>query len=404
MLHAVSSTSAIPLVRPSGPYSAEIMRFLDAGSYGIICPMISTRTDAETLVAACRYPPLGQRSFGPARAQLYGGADYLRHANAEILALAMIETAEGLRNLDAILDTPGLDGIYVGPNDLSLALGYAPRNEPVDDEVRVAIERIRAACTARGDDRWHLRERWRCRTNADCRRFWASDAGATTPRCCAPPMADAGPQKPFNRVLMHSILIPGTLCDARVFEALSPGLAEPQNLDYREHTSVAVAARGLLSAVPQGSLGIAFSLGRDGFCWKCCGSRPTVSSAPSSFQAMLSPMLRGNAESRLARVQRGRDIGLRRLIDEQWSDCVGPSSRQDSQRLRLLQSMAEDLGTRGSRPSGRNEPVAPRPARRRRAQRTQDRRDRRRRRQTLSARAVSGLAERRHTTSQPWRE
>lgn len=150
MLHAISSTSAIPLVRPSGPYPAEIMRFLDAGSYGIICPMISTRTDAETLVAACRYPPVGQRSFGPARAQLYGGADYLLHANAEILALAMIETAEGLRNLDAILDTPGLDGIYVGPNDLSLALGYAPRNEPVDDEVRVAIERIRAACTARG--------------------------------------------------------------------------------------------------------------------------------------------------------------------------------------------------------------------------------------------------------------
>ena len=145
MLQAISTTEAIPLVRPSGNHPAEIMRFLDAGAYGVICPMISTAEDAATLVSACRYPPEGTRSFGPARGLLYGGLDYLAHANNEILVLAMIETAEGLENLEAIVATPGLDGIYVGPNDLGLALGHAPASEPSETVVADAIERIRRA-------------------------------------------------------------------------------------------------------------------------------------------------------------------------------------------------------------------------------------------------------------------
>ena len=145
MLQAISTTSAIPLVRPSGNHPAEIMRFLDAGAYGVICPMISTAADAASLVSACRYPPAGTRSFGPARGMLYGGSDYLAHANDEILVLAMIETAEGLTNLEAIVATPGLDGIYVGPNDLALALGYLPTSESTEPIVAQAIERIRAA-------------------------------------------------------------------------------------------------------------------------------------------------------------------------------------------------------------------------------------------------------------------
>ena len=93
MLQAISTTDAVPLVRPSSNSAAEIMRFLDAGAYGVICPMISTTDDAASLVASCRYPPQGCRSFGPARGLLYGGADYLAGANTEILVLAMIETA-----------------------------------------------------------------------------------------------------------------------------------------------------------------------------------------------------------------------------------------------------------------------------------------------------------------------
>lgn len=144
MLQAISTTDAVPLVRPSRNDGAEIMRFLDAGAYGVICPMISTADDAAALVSACRYPPTGSRSFGPARGLLYGGGDYLAHANAEIVVLAMIETAAGLDNLEAIVATPGLDGIYVGPNDLALAMGFSPLAESQEPDVVAAIEKIRA--------------------------------------------------------------------------------------------------------------------------------------------------------------------------------------------------------------------------------------------------------------------
>lgn len=150
LLQAVSSTPVVPLVRPSGLHPTEIMRYLDAGSYGIICPMISTAEDAAALVRACRYPPFGERSYGPARGLLYGGADYLDHANAEILVLAMIETRSGLENIDAILSVEGLDGIYIGPNDLALALGRRPVNESVDPLLIDAIEHIRAQTQAHG--------------------------------------------------------------------------------------------------------------------------------------------------------------------------------------------------------------------------------------------------------------
>lgn len=150
ILQAISSTTAIPLVRPSSLDPPEIMRYLDAGSYGIICPMISTAADAEALVAACRYPPEGRRSFGPARGLLYGGADYAAGANREILAFAMIETAEGVENINEILAVPGLDGIYVGPNDLALAFGRPPRSESDDPLLVQAIETVRGATVQRG--------------------------------------------------------------------------------------------------------------------------------------------------------------------------------------------------------------------------------------------------------------
>jgi 4-hydroxy-2-oxoheptanedioate aldolase len=102
------------------------MKILDAGSYGVICPMVSNRKEAENFIKACQYPPKGYRSFGPIRANIYGGSDYVNHADNEILKLAMIETKEALENLNEILDTPNLDGVYVGPADLSLAIGEEP--------------------------------------------------------------------------------------------------------------------------------------------------------------------------------------------------------------------------------------------------------------------------------------
>lgn len=150
MFQAIATTDAVPMVRPSANDPAQIMRFLDAGAYGVICPMISTAAQAAQLVSACRYPPAGTRSFGPARGALYGGPDYFEKANDEILVLAMIETREALADLDAILATRGLDGVYVGPNDLAIELGHPPRSEHDHPDVTGAVEHVRAAVVAHG--------------------------------------------------------------------------------------------------------------------------------------------------------------------------------------------------------------------------------------------------------------
>ena len=122
------------------------MKILDAGAYGVICPMINTRAQAEALVAACKYPPRGYRSYGPVRASIYAGTDYGDRANEDLLVMPMIETAEALKNLDAILSTPGVDAVYVGPADLSLALGCKPRLDQTDEPVVEAQKQIVEAC------------------------------------------------------------------------------------------------------------------------------------------------------------------------------------------------------------------------------------------------------------------
>ncbi len=126
ILQTISSTEVTPLARVNWNEPGQIMKILDAGCYGIICPMISNKSEAERFVQACMYPPQGYRSFGPVRGLIYGGSDYANHANDEMLKFAMIETKESLENLDDIMSTRGVDGIYIGPADLSLAIGEAP--------------------------------------------------------------------------------------------------------------------------------------------------------------------------------------------------------------------------------------------------------------------------------------
>jgi 4-hydroxy-2-oxoheptanedioate aldolase len=150
MLQAISTTSTVPLARVPWNDPAHLMKTLDAGVYGVICPMISTREQAEALVQACKYPPRGFRSWGPVRASLYAGADYGDHADAEVVVMPMIETAEALKNLDDILSVPGVDAIYVGPSDLSLALGYKPRLDQTDAGVVEAQKKVVAACKKHG--------------------------------------------------------------------------------------------------------------------------------------------------------------------------------------------------------------------------------------------------------------
>jgi 4-hydroxy-2-oxoheptanedioate aldolase len=142
MLQAVSTTDTVPLVRVPWLEPGILMKTLDAGAYGVICPMVNTREDAQRLVAYTHYAPRGTRSFGPVRALLYGGADYPQHANDTIVVFAMIETAQALDNLDDILSVEGLDAIYIGPSDLSLSLGCTPTMDDVDPKAAQAIDHI----------------------------------------------------------------------------------------------------------------------------------------------------------------------------------------------------------------------------------------------------------------------
>jgi 4-hydroxy-2-oxoheptanedioate aldolase len=150
MLQAISTTPATPLVRVSWNQPGEIMRALDAGAYGVICPMINDAAECAAFVQACRYPPHGFRSSGPTRAIVYGGPDYHEKANGEMLAIAMIETAQGLANVEAIVATPGLDGVYIGPSDLSLSMGGPPGQDSDAPSLMAAFDRILAACKAAG--------------------------------------------------------------------------------------------------------------------------------------------------------------------------------------------------------------------------------------------------------------
>ena len=143
MLQAISTSKVVPMARVNWNEPGQIMKILDAGAYGIICPMVSNKKEAENFVKACMYPPNGYRSYGPIRGLVYGGPDYADEANNEILKFAMIETKESLENLDEIMRTPSLDGIYIGPADLSLAIGQKPSfDKPEGDPVYDVIMRI----------------------------------------------------------------------------------------------------------------------------------------------------------------------------------------------------------------------------------------------------------------------
>jgi 4-hydroxy-2-oxoheptanedioate aldolase len=146
----VESAGGVPFVRTRWNDPAEIMRALDLGARGIICPMVGSRAEAERLVGWCRYPPEGVRSFGPVRGALGSGAEHVRRANESVVVLAMIETADGLRNAEEIASAPGLDGLYVGPTDLSLALGLSALADLDDPSLLEALDAVVGAARRNG--------------------------------------------------------------------------------------------------------------------------------------------------------------------------------------------------------------------------------------------------------------
>jgi 4-hydroxy-2-oxoheptanedioate aldolase len=153
MFQAMRASGVTPLARVPWLDAGAIMKVLDAGAYGIICPMINNREEAERLVTYMRYPPLGTRSFGPTRANFSAGGGYASGANEEILCLAMIETAAAMENLEEIVSTPGLDGVYIGPADLTLGVTdgrLAPGFDREEPEMIDAIKTILVAAKSAG--------------------------------------------------------------------------------------------------------------------------------------------------------------------------------------------------------------------------------------------------------------
>jgi len=150
-LRAISTTNAVPMARVPWNEPGIIMKLLDSGALGIICPMINTPDEAAELVSYCRFAhDGGARSFGPTRALMSVGPDYVKDSKNLVLVIGMIETQQALENVESIAATPGLDGLYIGPGDLSLSLGLTPHQDSREPIMVEAQERILAAAKSNG--------------------------------------------------------------------------------------------------------------------------------------------------------------------------------------------------------------------------------------------------------------
>jgi 4-hydroxy-2-oxoheptanedioate aldolase len=140
-----------PLVRVPWNEPGIIGKALDGGAMGIICPMVNNKAEASALASYSLYPPMGKRSNGPIRAAMYGEAsNYQKTANAEIEVIPMIETQEGIDNIDEILSVPGITGIYIGPSDMGLSLGLIPTLDREEPLILGIYEKLLASCKKHG--------------------------------------------------------------------------------------------------------------------------------------------------------------------------------------------------------------------------------------------------------------
>jgi 4-hydroxy-2-oxoheptanedioate aldolase len=154
MLTALSATPTTPWVRVVSNDGPLIQRALDLGAFGIVVPLIGNAREAEAAVRATRYPPRGDRSWGPIRGALYGGSGYYPDIENELTVVVMIETYDGIQNADEIFAVDGISGCLIGTNDFSLSMGLPPRpvpdNSPMDPRVEDAAQRVLEACKRHG--------------------------------------------------------------------------------------------------------------------------------------------------------------------------------------------------------------------------------------------------------------
>lgn len=147
---AMQAHPVTPMVRVPWNEPGIIGKVLDGGAYGVICPMINTRQEAENFVSYCKYPPRGTRSNGPIRAGLYGSSSgYQATANDETLCIPMIETRTAVENMEAILDVEGIAGVYVGPSDLGFSYGLVPKLDRDEPEILKIYEKLVKECDKR---------------------------------------------------------------------------------------------------------------------------------------------------------------------------------------------------------------------------------------------------------------
>jgi 4-hydroxy-2-oxoheptanedioate aldolase len=150
MFTAIEGRGVVAITRVPANQPWMIGKNLDAGAQGVVVPMVSTRAEAQAAVAACRYPPHGVRSFGPIRAAVVSAKRDAGSLGNSVLCFVMVETREGLENIDDIASTPGLDGIYIGPADLALGLGLPPDLDKTEPEHVAAVQSILDACKRHG--------------------------------------------------------------------------------------------------------------------------------------------------------------------------------------------------------------------------------------------------------------
>lgn len=150
LLRALAGASSTLTCRVPWNEPGIIGKVLDAGAAAVIIPMVNTVAEAEAAVRACRYAPQGSRSYGPIRAARLFDGDYASGANDHVACIPMIETAEAIGNLDAILDVEGIDAVYVGPADLSISLGLPPGSDNAAATFQDALTAVIDGCKKRG--------------------------------------------------------------------------------------------------------------------------------------------------------------------------------------------------------------------------------------------------------------
>jgi len=147
---AMGAHPVTPMVRVPWNEPGIIGKVLDGGAYGVICPMVNTKKEAEDFVQYCKYPPRGTRSNGPIRMVTYGvPSEYQKTANDETLCIPMLETRTAVENMEAILDVEGISGVYVGPSDLGFSYGLVPKLDREEPEILKIYEKLIKECEKR---------------------------------------------------------------------------------------------------------------------------------------------------------------------------------------------------------------------------------------------------------------